>query len=389
MRVKGFLASALSCGIKEQKKDLALIYSQRPVVAAGTFTSNRIKAAPVKLTKRRVGLGLAQAIIINSGNANACTGKRGQRDARLMTRWVARELSIPERLVLVASTGVIGRPLPIERIKEAIPSLIKGLHQGAWGDVAEAIMTTDAFPKLSFAKGIVDNVPFSILGIAKGAGMIMPQMATMLAFFVTDIAISQDVLRQTFKKVVSQTFNRISVDGDTSTNDMAIVFANGLAKNSTLYKETPVFYDALLKVATELSKMIVKGAEGASKFIEICIKGGSSIEMAERVGCAVANSPLVKTAIYGEDPNWGRLMAAIGRSGARVKQQDIDIYFGKICLVKNGCGLGDVAEREARAYLKRKEIKIIIDLNQGDQKITWYTCDLSPEYIKINSAYHT
>ncbi len=389
MKIKGFLGSALASGIKKHKKDLALIYSEKPAIVAGTFTQNRIKAAPVNLTKRRIKSGWAQAIIINSGNANACTGKQGNTDARLMSKWAAKALDIPERLVLVASTGIIGKLLPMEKIKQTIPSLVKDLNQSAWRDVACAIMTTDAFPKLGFAKAKVNNIPFSILGIAKGAGMIMPQMATMLAFFITDIAISQEVLKQTFKKVVSKTFNRISIDGDTSTNDMALIFANGSAKNSPLHTETPIFSEALLKVATKLSKMIVKGGEGASKLIEICIKGSPNTEVAENIARAVVNSPLVKTAIYGEDPNWGRLLAAIGKSRAKIKHQKIDIYFDKICLVKNGCGLGKTSEKQAKVYLRRKEIKIIIDLNQGNREITWYTCDLTPEYVQINAAYHT
>ncbi len=389
MKVKGFFGSALACGVKKEKRDLALIYSERPAIVAGTFTQNRIKAAPVKLTKRRIKPGWAQAIIINSGNANACTGKQGDKDASLMSKWVARALGIPERLVLVASTGIIGKLLPTEKIKQAIPSLVKNLGQRSFRDVAEAIMTTDTFPKLSFTKGKVNNIPFSILGIAKGAGMIMPKMATMLAFFITDIAISQEVLRQTFKNIVSLTFNRISIDGDTSTNDMALIFANGLAKNPPLNIETPIFSEALLKVATELSKMIVKGGEGASKLIEICIEGSPNTEVAERIARSVANSPLVKTAIYGKDPNWGRLLAAIGKSGTKIKYQNIDIYFDEICLVKNGCGLGKVSEKKAKAYLRRKEIKIVINLNQGKQRITWYTCDLTPEYVWINAAYRT
>lgn len=389
MKVKGFFGSALACGVKKEKRDLALIYSERPAIVAGTFTQNRIKAAPVKLTKRRIKPGWAQAIIINSGNANACTGKQGDKDASLMSKWVARALGIPERLVLVASTGIIGKLLPTEKIKQAIPSLVKNLGQRSFRDVAEAIMTTDTFPKLSFTKGKVNNIPFSILGIAKGAGMIMPKMATMLAFFITDIAISQEVLRQTFKNIVSLTFNRISIDGDTSTNDMALIFANGLAKNPPLNIETPIFSEALLKVATELSKMIVKGGEGASKLIEICIEGSPNTEVAERIARSVANSPLVKTAIYGKDPNWGRLLAAIGKSGTKIKYQNIDIYFDEICLVKNGCGLGEVSEKKAKAYLRRKEIKIVINLNQGKQRITWYTCDLTPEYVWINAAYRT
>lgn len=389
MKVKGFLGSALASGIKRRKKDLALIYSERPAMVAGTFTQNRIKAAPVKLTKKRIKPGWAQAIIINSGNANACTGKQGDKDAYLMSKWVAKALGIPERLVLVASTGIIGRPLPMEKIKQTVPSLVNKLGQSGFRDVAEAIMTTDTSPKLSFIRGKIDNIPFSILGIAKGAGMIMPKMATMLAFFITDIAINQEVLRHTFKNTVSQTFNRISIDGDTSTNDMALIFANGLAKNSPLHIETPAFSEALLKVATELSKMIVKGGEGASKLIEICIEGSPSTEVAERIARSVANSALVKTAIYGGDPNWGRLMAAIGKSGTKIKYQNIDIYFDDICLVKNGCGLGETSEKGAKAYLGKKEIKIIINLNQGKHKITWYTCDLTPEYVWINAAYHT
>ncbi len=389
--VPGFLVSVANAGIKgSEKEDMALIYSETPAVVAGTFTRNQVKAAPVILTARRIKSGLAQAIIVNSGNANACTGLQGKKDAQEMTALVARGLNIPDQLVLVCSTGVIGQPLPMDKVKKGIDQLLKNLTPKGWKEAAKAIMTTDTFPKLVYKEGEIKGIPFKLLGIAKGAGMIRPDMATMLAFFATDIAISPTLLQPLFKEAVSVSFNRISVDGDTSPNDTALIFANGRAQNPGKTREDfAPFAACLYEAATSLAKMIAKDGEGASKLVEVVIQGARSIKEADQIAMTIANSPLVKTAIYGEDANWGRIMAAIGRSGVEINPERIDIYFGDICVVKNGLGQGEKAEKEAHIYLKNKEIILKIDLKLGKATTTWYTCDLTEEYIRINATYRS
>lgn len=382
INIPGFLVSTTKSAV-----NMVLIYSEKPATVAGTFTCNQVKAAPVKLTKKRVKSGLAQAIIINSGNANACTGRQGEKDAKEMTALVAKGLKIPEKYTLICSTGIIGEPLPMGDIRNGIKKLLSSLKPVGWEEAAKAIMTTDTFPKIVFKKGKINDTVFSLLGFAKGAGMIMPNMATMLAFFLTDIAIAHKPLSVIFKKIVSQTFNRISVDGDTSTNDTALILANGYAKNHILEKVHPIFEECLFEVASELAKMIVKDGEGASKFITIEIHGAPSIKAAEKIASTLANSLLVKTAIYGGDPNWGRIMAAIGRSGIKFDPKKIDIYFGNLCLVKSGIGQGK--EDEAKKYLTQKEINIKIYFHRGNKTITWYACDLTPEYVKLNAYYRT
>ncbi len=389
--VPGFLVSVANAGIKgSEKEDMALIYSETPAVVAGTFTRNQVKAAPVILTARRIKSGLAQAIIVNSGNANACTGLQGKKDAQEMTALVARGLNIPDQLVLVCSTGVIGQPLPMDKVKKGIDQLLKNLTPKGWKEAAKAIMTTDTFPKLVYKEGEIKGIPFKLLGIAKGAGMIRPDMATMLAFFATDIAISPTLLQPLFKEVVSASFNRISVDGDTSTNDTALILANGRAQNPGKTREDfAPFAACLYEAATALAKMIAKDGEGASKLVEVVIQGARSIKEADQIAMTIANSPLVKTAIYGEDANWGRIMAAIGRAGVEIHPEKIDIYFGDICVVKNGLGQGERAEKEAHIYLKNKEVLLKIDLKLGKATTTWYTCDLTEEYIRINATYRS
>jgi len=389
--VPGFLVGTAKAGIKDSaKEDMALIYSETPAVVAGKFTRNQVKAAPVILTARRIKSGLAQAVIVNSGNANAYTGFQGEKDAQEMTALVARGLNIPEQLVLVCSTGVIGQPLPMDKVKKGVDQLLQNLTPTGWKEAAKAIMTTDTFPKLVYKEGEIKGTSFKLLGMAKGAGMIRPDMATMLAFFVTDIAISPTLLQPLFKEVVSVSFNRISVDGDTSTNDTALILANGRAQNpgKTRGDFTP-FAACLYEAATELARMIAKDGEGASKLIEIVIQGARSIKEADQIAMTIANSPLVKTAIYGEDANWGRIMAAIGRAGVKINPEKIDIYFGDICVVKNGLGQGEKAEKEAHIYLKNKEVLLKIDLKAGKARTTWYTCDLTEEYIRINAEYRT
>lgn len=391
MTPKGFFFSTVEAAIKTPgRKDLALIYSEVEANIAGTFTTNRIKAAPVKIDIKKIRSGRGQAIIINSGNANACTGKKGMEDATLMTKLVADGLNIKPSLVYVCSTGVIGVPMPMERIRPKISELIDNLGRSSIEDIAGAIMTTDTFLKIIKKKIKIDDKIGKIVGICKGAGMIWPNMATMLCFIMTDIAVEQKILDRTFKDAVKKSFNRITVDGDRSTNDTAIVMANGMLGNPLITERAgsyKAFKNTLCEVTSELSRLIVKDGEGATKFIEIEVRGARSEADAERAAFAVANSNLVKTAIYGGDANWGRIMAALGYSRSAIKEEKTDIYIGKLKVVNEGVTIGK--DREVNEILKGEEIKIIIDLNLGRSSATVRTCDLTEEYIRINKGYTT
>ena len=388
---KGFLFSTVEAAIKKPgRKDLALIYSQVEANIAGTFTTNNIKAAPVKLDMKKIISGRGQAIIINSGNANACTGKKGMEDAIEMTKLVADGLKIKSSLVYVCSTGVIGTPMPMERIRPKISELIDNLSMSTVEDIASAIMTTDTFPKIVQKNVKIGSKVGSIAGICKGAGMICPHMATMLCFIISDIAIHQKTLSKTLNIAVKKTFNRITVDGDMSTNDTVLVMANGMLGNRHITEESKsytVFKNALYEVILDLSRLIVKDGEGATKFIEIEVKGARSGADAEKAAFSVANSNLVKTAMYGNDANWGRIMAALGYSGVEMKEEKIDIYFGKVRIVNRGISTGK--DREADGVLKRRDIKITIDLHRGRSSANVLTCDLTEDYIRVNAAYRT
>jgi glutamate N-acetyltransferase/amino-acid N-acetyltransferase len=388
---KGFLLSTVEAAIKKPgRKDLALIYSQVEANIAGTFTTNNIKAAPVKLDMKKIISGRGQAIIINSGNANACTGKKGMEDAIEMTKLVADGLKIKSSLVYVCSTGVIGTPMPMERIRPKISELIDNLSMSTVEDIASAIMTTDTFPKIVQKNVKIGSKVGSIAGICKGAGMICPHMATMLCFIISDIAIHQKTLSKTLNIAVKKTFNRITVDGDMSTNDTVLVMANGMLGNRHITEESKsytAFEKALYEVTSELSRLIVKDGEGATKFIEVEVKGARNETDAEKAALSVANSNLVKTAMYGNDANWGRIMAALGYSGVEMKEEKIDIYFGKVRIVNRGISTG--RDREADGVLKRRDIKITIDLHRGKYSANVLTCDLTEDYIRANAAYRT
>ncbi len=388
---KGFLFSTVEAAIKKPgRKDLALIYSEVEAGIAGTFTTNKVKAAPVKLDIRKIRSGKGQAIVINSGNANACTGKKGMKDAADMVSLVAKRLNIKPSLVYVCSTGVIGTPMPIERIRPKISELADNLGRATIEDVAEAIMTTDRFPKIVKKKVKMGNKVGSIAGICKGAGMIWPDMATMLCFIVTDVAVKQKTLHKVLNDAVKKSFNRITIDGDRSTNDTALIIANGMLGNPQITEKSgtyPAFKKVLHEVTFELSKLIVKDGEGATKFIEIEVKGARNEADAEKAAFAVANSNLVKTAIYGNDANWGRIMAALGYSGVAIKEEKIDIYFGKLRIANKGLTTGK--DKEAGEVLRGKDIKIIIDLHLGRSSAKVLTCDLTEEYIRVNAAYRT
>ena len=388
---KGFLFSTVEAAIKKPgRKDLALIYSEVEAGIACTFTTNKVKAAPVKLDIKKIRSGKGQAIVINSGNANACTGKKGMKDAVEMVSLVAKRLNIKPSLVYVCSTGVIGIPMPMERIRPKISELADNLGRATIEDVAEAIMTTDRFPKIVKKKVKMGNKVGSIAGICKGAGMIWPDMATMLCFIVTDVAVKQKTLHKVLNDAVKKSFNRITIDGDRSTNDTALIIANGMLGNPQITEKSgtyPAFKKVLHEVTFELSKLIVKDGEGATKFIEIEVKGARNEADAEKAAFAVANSNLVKTAIYGNDANWGRIMAALGYSGVAIKEEKIDIYFGKLRIANKGLTTGK--DKEAGEVLRGKDIKIIIDLHLGRSSAKVLTCDLTEEYIRVNAAYRT
>lgn len=389
--VRGFKFSVAEAAIKRPgRKDLALIYAESVSTMAGLFTKNRIKAAPVRLDMRRIRSGKGQAIIINSGNANACTGERGLKDAEAMADLVAEGLGISKRLVYVCSTGVIGTPMPMERIRSSIPSLLGNIGQHSIMDVATAIMTTDTFPKVIERDFKIGTVSAKIVGICKGAGMIRPDMATMLCFILTDINLTPPALDAALRKAVNASFNRITVDGDMSTNDTVLAMANGLAGNKTIEKDSKwyrVFQSALSEVTDELSRMIVKDGEGATKAVEITVRNAKNETEAIKAAYSVANSLLVKTALYGNDANWGRIMASLGYSGISLKEEKIDIYMNGIKIVSRGLGTGK--DRNPEDIFRGKEIKIIIDLGIGKGTASVLTCDLSEDYVRINAEYRT
>ncbi len=389
--IPGFSFAGISAGIKKSgANDLALVFSENVAVTAGVFTTNKIKAAPVKIAINRIASQKGQAIIINSGNANACTGDKGYSDAEEMTEKTAKALSIPSELVYASSTGVIGRPLPIEKIRKALPELVKKLSPSALEEVASAIMTTDTFTKISSKKINIKGKTGTVAGIAKGAGMICPNMATMLCFIFTDIAVKPRSLDSALRTAVENSFNRITIDNDMSTNDMALIMSNGSLNNTALTKSSLLyqkFASALSDVTYDLARMIVEDGEGATKLIEIIVKGARTEADAVKAAASVANSMLVKTAIYGKDPNWGRIIAAVGYSGVDINEKNIDIYLNKVKLVNKG--VGTKKEEIARNVLANKNIAVTIDLGAGKKSAKVLTCDLTEKYIAINAHYTT
>jgi len=391
LQVPGFIAGAACAGIKKDKKsDLGIIFSEVPACAAGVFTTNRVQAAPVLLDKERIKSGLCQAIVVNSGNANACTGARGLRDACAVARAAADALGIDDELTLVASTGVIGRPLDVSAIKSVLPQLARELTPSGLFDVARAIMTTDTFPKAVLKKGTFDRKSFTVAAVAKGAGMIRPDMATMLCFVCTDVAATPETLGNTLKRAVAGSFNTITVDGDTSTNDTVIALANGLSGiDLTEPSCAGVFQKILNELLFTLALQIVQDGEGATKLVTIEVRSAPDEKSARQVAYTVANSPLVKTALFGQDANWGRIMAAVGRAGVPLNPETVDIFFDNVCVVRDGQGRGNAAEEEANRVLRGDRFTISIDLKLGSKGATIHTCDLSTDYIRINSHYRT
>lgn len=391
MMPEGFLFSTAEAAIKKPgRKDLALIVSQREAVVSGMFTTNRIKAAPVLLDMKRIKSGKGQAVIVNSGNANACAGKQGMKDAVEMTELTAGRLKLRKNLVYVCSTGVIGTPMPMERIRQGISTLADSLGKSNINDVAAAIMTTDTFPKVVSKNIKLGNKTATITGICKGAGMICPDMATMLCFIITDANISKPALDAALRDAVHRSFNRITIDGDMSTNDTVLIMANAMAGNTMVQEGSPAFktFSSVLSgICYELGKMVVQDGEGATKLVEIEVKNARNDEEAKKGAFAVANSLLVKTAIYGNDANWGRIMAALGYSSIEVKEEKTDIMLNGLKIVSKGIGIGRY--KEANERLKAKEIKLIIDLHLGNGSAKVLTCDLTEGYIKINAEYRT
>lgn len=393
MDIKGFQFSAVEAAIKKPgRKDLALIFSEVPAQACAVFTINAVKAAPVLLSAERIQSGAAQALLVNSGNANACTGDMGMVVARETSHLVAQGLSISDDAIQVASTGVIGVQMPLERIKNALPSLVEGLSSGTLDDIAQAIMTTDTFPKMEARSAQADGIAYTVAGIAKGAGMIMPNMATMLSFIISDAAVEASFLESAFRNAVDCSFNAITVDGDMSTNDTCLILANGMAGNTPITAGSPAaaeFEKLLHEVLLSLAKQIVKDGEGATKFVEVRISGATSNADAKRAAMAVANSSLVKTAFFGQDANWGRIFAAVGYSGATVDQSRLSLRFNDVCMAEHGVFSGGDAEARGTEVLKMKEFSVCVDLGLGNGTATVYTSDLSHEYVSINADYRT
>lgn len=388
---EGFLANGLFSGIKKAgKPDLALLASETECLAAGLFTTNRIKAAPVILSQRRIRTGSANAIVINSGNANACTGESGMQDALRITEKVSQFLTCNARKVLCASTGVIGRPLPIESVLDAIPKLVEKLSPNHHLECARAIMTTDTYVKESQGEIRLGDSIVRFGGMAKGVGMIHPQMATMLAFMTTDAEIDKDALKSALQIAVDRNFHTLSVDGETSTNDSVIILANGRAGNPRIMKGTAAydeFVSELDAVCQKLRTLLIRDAEGATKYIHISVQGARSKTDARKIASSIARSVLVKTAFYGEDVNWGRIMVAIGNAGVPVREDRIDICMGDVALVHRGTGLGETQEEKAREVMKGQEIHLSVSLGLGPMTAEYWTTDLTYEYVRINAGY--
>lgn len=389
---EGFLCSGVSAGIKKSgRRDVALLVAEKPCPSAAVFTTNSMAAAPVVVSREAVASGIARAVVTNSGNANACTGPQGIADARAMAQAAAHGLGCDPSEVLVASTGVIGVALPVDTVAAGIADAVAALDSADGTPAAEAIMTTDTFPKqsaLSF-EGPAGRV--RVGGMAKGSGMIMPNMATMLAYVTTDAPLTAAACDAALRAAVGRTFNRISVDSDTSTNDMVVLMASGAAGGEPIDVDSAGFADvssAIEEVCRELARMIVRDGEGATKLIEVTVQGAASEADAHEAAMSVANSPLFKTAVFGGDANWGRVVMAVGKSSAYVDPERIEVVFAGITVCKNGTGFA-FDEEAASAALGESEISVVVDLHVGEAQATVLTCDLSYEYVRINGDYRT
>lgn len=390
--VKGVQAAGVACGIKAGRLDLALIVSEKRASVAGVFTRNRVRAAPVILCQKLLAGRRLSAIVANSGNANACTGKAGLADAEQMGRWAAEALRRPAREVFVCSTGVIGHRLPLEKIRRGVRQAAQSLSAEGGRNAALAIMTTDRRPKERAMAFTVDGMRLTVGGMAKGAGMICPNMATTLCFLATDATVGAAHLQRALREAADYSFNRITVDGDTSTNDTILCFATGKGAGRPLTPRGAAwsrFQEALNRVALELAQLVVRDGEGATKFVEVRVKGARTPADARAVARCVANSNLVKTALYGQDCNWGRVFAAAGRSGAALLPDRLALSVGGVLVARNGVGLGLLSEQLAQERLREAEVLLELDLGMGRAGAVVWTTDLTEEYVKENAAYRS
>jgi glutamate N-acetyltransferase/amino-acid N-acetyltransferase len=390
--VPGILAGGVAAGIKPSgRKDMALIYSPTPARAAAVFTSNQVKGASVQVSMEHVRGGVAQAIVASSGCANVCTGEQGLRDAREITRLVGDLLRIPARHVLIGATGVIGAPLPMDKIRGAVPRLVKALSPQGSRAAAEAIMTTDTRPKEAALRVEVNGRPVTIGGVAKGVGMIEPHLATMFCFITSDVVIESAALRRVLRQDADRSFNRITIDGDQSTSDTVAVLANGLAENPPLEGSRGLrdFARGLAALTERLCRLLVSDGEGATKLVTIAVRGAASRKDALVAARSVANSPLVKTAINGQDPNWGRIMMALGKSPAKIDPERVSVLFDDETLVERGILKAGARLDRIRESMGRSEYTITVDLGLGRAEDRVWTCDLSEEYVRINAKYTT
>ncbi len=391
-RPSGFRAAGVAAGVKARGLDLALLVSESPAAAAGVFTTNRVVAAPVALDRARLAAGRVQAVVVNAGCANACTGEEGLADARRMTQLAAGALGLAEESVLVCSTGVIGRRLPMDRVATGIARAVEALSSKGDADAARAIMTTDTVPKQAALRVSLGGRTVTLGGMCKGAGMIDPRLATLLAFVTTDAAVAAADLRTALRQAVERSFNRISIDGDQSTNDTVLCLANGAAGNTVLdaaHPDWPRFVEALGALCERLARAIVADGEGATKFLTVTVEGAASADDALLAARSVARSLLFKTACHGGDPNWGRVLCAVGYSGAQVDDRHAQILFEDVCVYDRGT-VGDAGQlRHLAEILGRPAFEVTVRLHLGTARDSVYTCDLSPEYVHINADYTT
>lgn len=389
---KGFKTTGIYSGVKRKRNDLGVIYSDTPAQAAAVYTLNQIQAAPIAVTKESIAQEQTiQAVVVNSGNANACTGNQGLKDAYEMRKVTAEKFDLPEHYVAVASTGIIGLEMPMDKIVPAIDTFTLGDTKEDAEAFGEAILTTDTFAKSACFAAEIAGTTVTVAGAAKGSGMIEPNMATMLSFVTTDANVDKDALQLALKEAVDNTFNCITVDGDTSTNDMVLVMANGTANEEVLspeHEDWDTFVQLLTKTCENLAKQIAQDGEGATKLIEVRVTGAADDEDAKKIAKSIVGSSLVKTAVYGADANWGRIIAAVGYSGPKIDPNTIDISLGSLQMLKNSEPVA-FSEEEATAYLKNDEIIISVDLHYGDGEGKAWGCDLTYEYVRINASYRS
>jgi glutamate N-acetyltransferase/amino-acid N-acetyltransferase len=393
LRVRGFRWAGVRCGIKTRGPDLMLLASEQPASAAGVLTRNRVASAPVQVTRAHLRSGTARAVVANSGCSNVAMGAQGMRDANTMAALAALALGVAKREVLVASTGVIGQPLPMAKIASGIPRAARALDANGLGGAARAILTTDTVPKQASASVALGGVRCAVAGIAKGSGMIEPDMATMLSFVATDANVDPRVLRAIWREVAEETYNRVTVDGETSTSDTAVVLANGASGarrvTGTRGRDAALLAGALLDVATELAKQLARDGEGATKLVTIEVTGARSDAQAEAAGRRIANSLLVKTALFGGDPNWGRILQTVGAAGVGLNLAKTRVALCGVPVFANGSSTGPSARNAAGRRLRAPEIGIAVELGAGGGRARLWTCDLSYEYVKVNAEYTT